>query len=423
MPLLGSSCVTSELGAVVMGPSVLIVATLDTKGDEVGYLKKLIEEDGCLPLLLDVGTLHEPGTRPDIPREEVALRGGSTMQRLLELQDRRLAVQTMIDGASGIVKELYDQGRVSGIVSVGGGTGTHIGMGVMRALPLGVPKLMVSTVASRDMSELVGTKDITVMHSVTDILGLNPVSEKILANAAAAIAGMARQAGRVVSTRPIIGLTSFGFITEGAMRVKRMLEMTGYEVAPFHANGTGGMAMEDLIDQGLISGVLDFALHEFSDEMYGGYCGGIGPGRLESAGSRGIPQVVVPGGLDCIVLEFDSFETMPAHLKGRKVFWYDFRSGVRTSPDDVIALARKISEKLNRAKGPTRFVIPLEGWSEADSPRGPLYEPATNALFISELERLLHPGVEVVKVDAHINDEKFGQVAVSELDALMKAAG
>jgi len=404
-----------------MSPTVVIVATLDTKGEEAAFLKQVIEEEGCQTLIVDVGTLHEPVIRPDFSRHQVAQRTGVTMEDLLAQKDRRVAVETMIQGAIDIVKELHGHGKLSGIISVGGGTGTHIGAGVMRALPLGVPKFMVSTVASRDMSDLIRTKDITIMHSVVDILGLNPVSMRILANAAAAVAGMARRSGPIVSDRPIIGLTSFGFITEGAMRAKSSLEQLGYEVSAFHANGTGGMAMEDLIDQGLLSGVLDLALHEFADEMYGGYCGGIGPGRLESAGRRGIPQVVVPGGLDCIVLEFNSFETMPSELRGRKVFWYDFRSGVRTTADDLLTLARKIADKLNRAKGPTRVVVPMKGWSEADSRDGPLYEPATNAIFLAELEALLAPRIEVVKVDAHINDGEFAKAATAELDALMKA--
>lgn len=358
-----------------MTPTVAIVATLDTKGEEVTFLKELIRRDGCNTIVIDVGTLHLPTAAPDISREQVAEAAGHDIVDLNKRKDRRASVQAVIEGASAVVVRLHERSQLTAVISVGGGTGTHIGMGVMRALPLGVPKLMVSTVASRDMSQLIGTKDITVMHSVTDILGLNPISRRILESAAAAIAGMALKAGPITSDKPIIGLTSFGFITEGAMRVKSLLEGNGYEVAPFHANGTGGMAMEDLIDQGLIDGVLDFALHEFADALYGGYCGGIGPGRLESAGNRGIPQVVVPGGLDCIVLEFDSIETMPKHMKGRSVFWYDFRSGVRTDREDVIRLAQTISGKLNRSKGPVRFVVPRGGWSEADSLQGPLFRP------------------------------------------------
>ncbi len=403
-----------------MSAYVVIVGTLDTKGEEVGFLKQLVEREGFSTIVVDVGTLHPPSISADVSRETVAHAAGSTIDALLQTKDRRLAVETMTQGASSVVRDLYDQERLSGIISVGGGTGTHIGMGVMRSLPLGVPKLMVSTVASRDMSQLISTKDITVMHSVIDVLGLNSISRRILTNAASAIAGMTRTAGKIVPEKAIIGLTSFGFITEGAMRVKNLLENLGYEVAPFHANGTGGMALEDLIDQGLISGVMDYALHEFADELYGGYCGGIGPGRLESAGKRGIPQVIVPGGLDCIVLEFNSPETIPAAMKGRKVFWYDFRSGVRTSREDVLQLARTIAEKLNRAKGPVTTLIPLRGWSEADSCTGPLYEPDINQAFVTELKSLLHNGVKVLDVDAHINDEVCARAAVAELDRLMK---
>lgn len=406
-----------------MSPSIVIVGTLDTKGDEVGYLKELIQDEDCSTIVLDVGTLNPPTMTPDIPRERIAVEGGTSLERLVARNSRRLAIQTMIDGAGAVVKDLHKNGQLSAIISVGGGTGTHIGTGIMRALPLGIPKLMVSTVASRDMSDLIGTKDITVMHSVVDILGLNPVSKKILANAAAAIVGMARQAGKISSEKPIIGLTSFGFITEGAMRVKRKLEDLGYEVAPFHANGTGGMAMEDLINQGLIKGVLDFALHEFADQLYQGYCGKIGPARLTSAGQKGIPQVVVPGGLDCVVLEFNSVETMPPQFRNRKVFWYDFRSGIRTSREDVVALAKTISDKLNQATGPTTFMIPLKGWSEADAQKAPLYEPETNQLFVSEIKSKLDSRIKVIEVEAHINDEEFASAAVAELHEIMENRG
>ncbi len=406
-----------------MPVTIAIPATLDTKGREVGFLKQRIEAEGCSTVIIDVGTLNPPTVEPDFSREVVLKAAGTSPAQLAAKNDRRFAVESVIRGASALVRDLHAQGRLSGIISVGGGTGTHIGMGIMRSLSLGVPKLMVSTVASRDMSRLIGVKDITLMHSVIDILGLNPISERILANAAAAIAGMGRAAGEIRSDKPIVGLTSFGFITEGAMRVKALLEEREYEVAAFHANGTGGMAMEDLVDQGLISGVLDFALHEFSDNLYDGYCGGIGPGRLESAGRAGIPQVVVPGGLDCIVLEFNSPEIMPEKVKGRKVFWYDFRSGVRTGREDVLTLARTISEKLNRARGPVKFMIPLRGWSEADAKDGPLFDPDINRAFVDELKSLLKADIDVIEIDAHINDRSFNTAVVEALDGLMKAIG
>lgn len=403
-----------------MTPIVVIVGTLDTKGQEIEFLRNELSQHKCQVIVVDVGTLHPPTCLADILRNEVALAAGTSIEALYDKRDRRVAIESMILGASAIVRRLHQNGRLSGILSVGGGTGTHIGMGVMRSLPLGVPKLMVSTVASRDMSSLIGTKDITIMHSVVDILGLNPISRKILSNASAAMAGMVFDSRKIDSEKPIVGLTSFGFITEGAMRVKNKLEQKGFEVAPFHANGTGGMAMEDLIEQGVINAVMDFALHEFADSLYGGYCGDIGPTRMETAGRMGLPQVIVPGGLDCIVMEFDSKETMPVHLSDRPVFWYDFRSGVRTNREDMINLAEIISGKLNRSLGPTKLVIPMRGFSEADAEGAPLYDQDADQLFVTEIKARLDSKVDVIEVQAHINDEQFAETVVSTLDAMLR---
>ncbi len=405
-----------------MARAVVVIGTLDTKGEEVGYLRQRIEARGHETLVLDVGVLDEPLTPADVTREAVAKQGGFSLDEIVALGDRREAVRMMTLGACQIVEQLHLAGQLSGAVAVGGGTGTHIGTGVLRTLPLGVPKLMGSTVASRDMSEAIGTKDIAMMHSVIDMVGLNAVSKKILDNAAGAIVGMVEGDIGLTATRPLIGVTSFGFCTAGAMNVRSCLESRGYEMVAFHANGIGGMAMEDLVDQGLLAGVLDFATHEFADHLHDGYCGNIGPGRLESAGRKGIPQVVVPGGLDCIVLEFDSPETMPEQFKGRKVFWYDFRSGVRTSAEELLVLAQTIAGKLNTATGPVRVVIPMKGWSEADGVGGPLYEPDTNQVFIEELRNLLRRDIPIVEVDAHINEPAFAEAAVSALDALMSIA-
>lgn len=402
-----------------MAESIVIVGTLDTKGDEVEYLKSRIESRGHDTIVLDVGVLEQPSTEPDIAREEIAEAGGSTLAELITCGDRRRAVQAMTQGAIAKTEELEEAGKVEGVIALGGGTGTHIGTAVLRALPLGVPKLMLSTVASRDMSEEIGTKDIAMMHSVIDMVGLNAVSKKILDNAAGAIVGMAEGDVSLDATRPLIGVTSFGFCTAGAMHVRSFLEEQGYEMVAFHASGVGGMAMEDLIDQGLLSGVLDFAVHEFADHLHDGYCGNIGPGRLESAGRRGIPQVVVPGGLDCIVLEFDSPQTVPSQFKDRKIFWYDFRSGVRTSAAELTTLARTIASKLNRAQGPVKVIIPMRGWSEADVKGGPLYEPQTNQVFVDELRRLLKPEIPITEVDAHINEPAFAEAAVAALDDMM----
>jgi uncharacterized protein (UPF0261 family) len=405
-----------------MARAIVVIGTLDTKGEEVEYLSQRIEARGQRTVVVDVGVLDKPLTPADITREAVAKRGGYSLEEIVALGDRREAVRVMTLGASRIVEELHLAGQVGGAVALGGGTGTHIGTGVLRTLPLGVPKLMVSTVASRDMSEAIGTKDIAMLHSVIDMVGLNAVSKKILDNAAGAIVGMVEGEVGLKATRPLIGVTSFGFCTAGAMHVRSCLESHGYEMVAFHANGTGGMAMEDLVEQGLLAGVIDFATHEFADHLHNGYCGNIGPGRLESAGRKGIPQVIVPGGLDCIVLEFNSPETMPARFKGRKVFWYDFRSGVRTSAEELLILAQTIAGKLNKATGPVKVVIPMKGWSEADGVDGPLYEPETNQVFIDELGTLLRQDIPIIKVDAHINDPAFAEAAVSALDALMSKA-
>jgi uncharacterized protein (UPF0261 family) len=404
-----------------MVKAIMVVGTLDTKGDEVEYLKKQIQGRGHETAVVDVGVLDNPLTEADITRQEVAKAGGSSLDDLVAYGDRRRAVQVMTLGASRITQKLNKAGKLEGAIALGGGTGTHIGTGVLRTLPLGVPKLMISTVASRDMSEQISTKDITMMHSVIDMVGLNAVSKKILDNAAGAIVGMVEGKVTLKATKPLIGVTSFGFCTTGAMHVRSYLEKHGYEMVAFHANGIGGMAMEDLVDQGLLSGVLDFATHEFADHLYNGYCGNIGPGRLESAGRKGIPQVVVPGGLDCIVLEFDSPETIPAQFKDRKIFWYDFRSGVRTSAEELVGLAQTIAGKLNKARGPVKVVIPMQGWSEADGEDGPLHEPETNQVFVDELRELLRPEIPVVEVDAHINEPAFAKAAVIALDELLSA--
>jgi uncharacterized protein (UPF0261 family) len=287
---------------------------------------------------------------------------------------------------------------------------------------MGIPKLILSTVASRDMSPVIGNKDITVMHSVADLIGLNFMTRKILADAAGAIVGMAGNRSRVSPDARVVALTSFGPLSQCAFLAHEMLRDLGYEVVPFHAVGSGSMAMEDLIDKGAIHGVLDLCLHEFADQMFGGYCKGIGPSRLETAGRKGGPQVILPGGLDMIAFECTSIKGVPEQLRDRKFLTHDFRSLVRTSADDLLALARTISEKLNRAVVQATVVIPLQGWSKADAPGAPFYEPETDQVFVVEMKNRLRPEVRVIEVDASINDEKCARLAVTELDTLMRGS-
>jgi len=402
-----------------MKHTIAIVATLDTKAREIVFLQGLIEELDCATLLVDVGVFEQSEVVPDVSREQVAAAADSSIARILARRDRKSAIDTMMKGGALLLRDLYDQAGFSAIVSAAGGTGTHIASGVMRARPVGVPKLLVSTVASRDMSGVIGSKDITVMHSVADIIGLNFMTRKILADAASAVVGMARSRENLWTEKRVVALTSFGPLSQCASLAHEMLERLNYEVVPFHAVGSGSMAMEDLIDQGVIHGVLDFCLHEFADQMVGGYCKGIGPGRLETAGRKGVPHVILPGGLDMLVFECTSIEGVPEALRTRQFLPHDFRSFVRTTADDLAALGRVIADKLNRATVPPTVIIPLQGWSKVDAPGGPFYEPETDQAFVRELKRLLKPGVRVLEVEASINDEPCVRMAVTELQGLM----
>ena len=403
-----------------MVPTVAITVTLDTKGEEAAYLKQMIEGHGCNTLVVDVGVFGPAKLTPDVSREDVCTAGGILLSDLLARGDRSLAVHTMSVGGAKILKSLYTQGRFSAIISMGGGTGTNIAAGIMRGLPVGIPKLIVSTVASRDMSGVIGSSDITLMHSVADILGLNFVTRNILGDAAGAIVGMVRNQSAPVPEKKVVGLTSYGPLNQCAFLSTELLTGLGYEVVPFHAVGPGSTAMENLIEQGVVHGILDLALHEFVDQLHEGYCGGIGPARLETAGRLGAPHVILPGGLDMVAFECTSIEGIPVGLRDRTFLSHDFRSFVRTTPEDMIAVARVVADKLNRADYPPTLIIPLNGWSKADSPGGPFYDLEVDQVFISEIRSLLKTSVRVVEVAANINDDSCARLAVSELHTLMQ---
>ncbi|MBI5572620.1 MAG: Tm-1-like ATP-binding domain-containing protein [Desulfomonile tiedjei] len=404
-----------------MSPTIAVVGTLDTKGREFVYLKSLIEANGCETLVMDVGVFPQSELTPDISREDVAAAGGMPIADLLAAKDRCLAVRIMMEGGARLLRDLYDQGLFSGIVSMGGGTGTNIVSGIMRAMPVGVPKLIVSTVAARDMSQVIGSKDITLMHAVADLQGLNFMTRKIIGDAAAAIVGMVHAANKIVPQGRVIGLTSYGPLNQCAFLAADMLADYGYEVVPFHAVGPGSMSMEDLIDQGVIHGVLDLSLHEFADQIHGGYCANIGPNRLETASRKGIPHVILPGGLDMIAFECTSIDGMPEKLRNRRFLSHDFRSFVRSTAEDLVLLASLIAEKLNRAASPPTVVLPLQGWSKADAPGAPFFDLELDKVFIKELKARLSTRIKVIEVDANINDPLCARTAVEELHALMLA--
>jgi uncharacterized protein (UPF0261 family) len=423
---------------------ILVVGTLDTKGAEVGFLKEQIEQRGHRTVVMDIGILGQPGLLADIPRQEVVRASGRSLQEALDAGDRQRAVSIVIEGARWKATELHAAGALDGIIALGGGTALFMGTAIMQALPIGVPKLVLSSMVSGDVSRFVGGKDITLMQSVADIVGLNPVTRDILARAAGAICGMVEAESECKSfdyaqdrtcfvevrdalrypnklgTLPLVAVTAFGITTPCSRYAAQELEEKGYETVVFHAVGSGGTAMEELIARDLFAGVLDLTTHEFIDHLTGGYYGGIGPERLETAGQKGIPQVVGPGGLDCIAVVQ---EGIPAGFQGRKLYYHDFRRCARPSVEELTRVARVMAERLNRARGPVKVLLPLRGWSEADKEGGPLCDPEGNRAFGEELKRLLKPEIEVVEVDAHINEPLYAKTAVTLLERMMENRG
>jgi uncharacterized protein (UPF0261 family) len=395
-------------------PAIAVVGTFDSKAEEHLFLKKRIEKSGLQALTIHVGTKTESPVPVDADLyADIRKENGSV------LQSRDTAIEAMIAAARARVKQLHRSGEICGIISAGGGTGTHIGTRIMHVLPLGVPKVMISTVASRDMAKVVDTKDITMIHSVADLLGVNSISGMILDQAAAAICGMTQSQWEPPQEKKRIALPFFGFITRGAEATKFALETLGYEVVAFHANGTGGLAMEELAVEGYFKGILDLATHELADHLMGGYCGGIGPERFEPIPGRSIPRLVVPGGLDCAVLEFTR-NNIPPQYRDRKIFFYDFRSAIRLNAEETQALADQLAEKLNRDASNIKILIPLHGWSEADRLDGPLYDPPISNGFIQRLKERLNPQIEIQEVNLHINDAAFAETATKMMDEMIR---
>jgi uncharacterized protein (UPF0261 family) len=400
---------------------LLIIATLDTKGREAAYVRDCVQGLGIHPVVMDVGTLGRPLTQPDITREEVVKAAGYRLDYLIKVKDRSVVIKAVQEGGAILAKRLFEEGKLHGVFGMGGGTGTAIVTYIMRCLPFGVPKMVLSTVASRDIREYVGTKDIVMFHSVADLLGFNEFIRLILGQASYGICGMIEKGYQIQIEKPMVAVTAYGINSTCAIHAEPLLQERGYEMIAFHANGCGGMAMEELIAQGLISGVLDFTTHEIADEMFGGYCRGIGPTRLETAGKMGIPLVVVPGGLDNAV--FSPYYPMPDHLKGRKIHPHDIRFCVRMGPEEMKEFAEIIGEKLNKSKGFVYVLTPKKGWSEADKPGMEFFDPGTNRIFVEELRRILSPKIPIEEMDAHISDPAFAQRAVEILDHMIRTKG
>jgi uncharacterized protein (UPF0261 family) len=390
----------------------VIIGTLDTKGPEVGFLRDQVVQREGVPLVIDPGILSRPAIPADVTRQEVARASEHELADLIATGDKHLCQRAMIEGLINVMLQLHDEGRIDGVVAVGGAQGTAMATAAMRALPVGIPKVMVSTVAcgQTTFGPYVGTKDITIIHSVADILGLNRVTERILAQAAAAVVGMASVEGPAEAADELVAITQAGITTPGVMAIKKRLEGMGFEMIAFHCNGIGGQAMEELILDGVVSGLIDFSPHEITDLLYGGLMPAMA-GRLEAAGKMGIPQIVTPGATD--IRLHGSPDELPEKLRDRSCVQHTpTHTHVRTNPDEMAAVARYIAERLNEGKGPRAVMIPLRGFSMLNQPGKVLYNEVSNMAFTEAMRQALSSDVELIEVDAHINNREFADATV-----------
>jgi uncharacterized protein (UPF0261 family) len=397
--------------------TIAIVGSLDTKGQEFAFLKAEIEKRGCATLVVDTGVLGEAVFEPDVSRDRVAQAGGSNLSQLVERKDRGEAMAVMTKGVAEVARELYEGGRIDGIISMGGGGGSVIGTSAMRALPVGFPKLMVSTLASGDTAAYIGTTDITMMPSVVDVAGVNRISRRIYTNAAGAICGMVLGELEAGDDKPLIAASMFGNTTTAVDHARQIMESKGYEVLVFHATGTGGQTMEALVADNYIAGVLDMTTTEWADEI----CGGVlsaGPHRLEAAAKAGIPQVVVPGCVD--MCNFWARDTVPEKYEDR--IFYEWNPNVtlmRTTPKENQRMGKIFAEKLKAATGPVAVLIPLKGYSQLDLDGQPFYWPEANQAFIDALKDDLRQDIPVIELDYDINAPEFSQQVTETLLAML----
>lgn len=400
-----------------MKPVVAVLVTLDTKAQEADFLKSQIEAHGCTALLIDLGVVGRPGAVADLTREEVAEAGGHSLQELLRAPTRQEAAPVMVAGATRLLLERIQAGQVQAVIGLGGTQGTSSATAIMQALPYGFPKLMVSTVAAGDCSSFVGVKDIAMLFSVSDLLGLNPLTRMILANAAAAACGMAASPVEVEprhGDRPVVGMTNLGVLTNGAMHALQRFQERGCEVIVFHAVGSGGRAMEQMMKEGLIDAVFDYALGEIADELFHGLRAGT-PERLTVAGRLGLPQVVCPGGAEHLGFIVPP-ETVPERWRDhRYVFHSPIILAPRLQPDEFRMVAREIAARLKAGGGPATLMFPSRGTSRYAVPEGPLHDPEGDRAFLQELERCLPPNVELVVRDAGAEDPAFVEEAVDRV--------
>lgn len=402
-----------------MTKTVVIVGALDTKGMEFAFVKELIEKQGLKTLTVDFGVMGAPYYKPEVGREEVAKAGGSTIAYLASGQHKDEAMQVMSQGLSAVVRKLYDEGKLDGIMSMGGSGGTSIATAAMRALPVGVPKLMVSTMGGGDVSAFAGSKDITFMPSIVDVSGINSLSRAIYTNAAGAIAGMtAIERPPAKAEKPLITASMFGNTTKCVDHARSILEKEGYEVLVFHATGSGGKTMESLIADGYIVGSLDITTTELADEV----CGGVlsaGPERGMAASKAGIPAIIVPGCVD--MANFGGVETIPEKYQSRNLYrWNPNVTLMRTNVEENIKIGEMLARAANASTAPVAFLFPLKGVSMLDSEGNQYWDPEADKACFDTIKKNLKPGIPVIEMDNNINDPEFSEKCALTLLGMLK---
>ena len=398
-----------------MSGTVLLVGALDTKGAEYAFVKDLIEAAGLQTLVVDFGVMGQPAFEPDVSRSDVAVAGGGNLAYLASGTRKDEAMRTMAQGLASVVERLYDEGRFDGILGMGGSGGTSIATSAMRTLPVGVPKVMVSTVGGGDVSVYAGSKDITFMPSVVDVAGINRLSRAIYANAAGAIAGMVKtEAEATADERPLVAASMFGNTTAAVDHARGLLEAEGYEVLVFHATGSGGRTMEDLISDGYIAGCLDMTTTELADEI----CDGVfsaGPDRVQAAPRQGVPTVIVPGCVD--MANFGGIETVPEHYRERTLYeWNPEVTLLRTNVEENKQMGSMLAAAANAGQaGKVSVLIPLGGVSMLDSDGDRFWDPSADQACYDALKNDLRADIPMIEMDANINDPEFAERAVSLL--------
>ena len=402
-----------------MAKTVALLATLDTKGVEIAYMRDCVIARGHRALVIDSGLMGEAVRTADIPNTRVAQAGGSSLQTLRRNADREESAPIMAAGATRLVRELVARGEIHALVALGGTQGTTLSTAVMRALPYGFPKIMVSTMASGNVARWVGTRDITMMYSVTDIMGLNPFMRRVLANAAGAACGMAEVELPDSAAKPLVAVTTVGITTQGAMKAAEVLQAGGYETIVFHAVGTGGRAMEEMMREGVIGAVLDYSTIEVSNEMFHALLAG-GPDRLTTAGALRLPQVLCPGAIE--VLVFNEPETVPAQYRDRRLVRHSPQiTDLRLNRKEMADVGREVGRRLGSTKDDAVFLVPKAGYDSYATEGEAFFDPDADAAFVEALRASVPDRVAVVERDLDINDPAFATEAAKTLIGLMQA--